>query len=69
MQSNVEASGLPASTVRQIIQADAHSPAPVTDIRDVQPDRFTTESCKKANWPYIPQECLTRGKPAVRILK
>ena len=33
-------------------------------IRFVNQNRHVAKDCEEATWPYIPQHCLTRGKPA-----
>lgn len=36
-------------------------------IRLVNKDRPIARGCDQATWPYIPQHCLTRGKPTSGI--
>jgi len=36
-------------------------------IRLVNRDRSVASDCDDATWPYIPQHCLTRGKPTSGI--
>jgi hypothetical protein len=68
-QSPVRAGNLPEKTVSQIIRSSGKTQAPVREVRAVKPGRYA-DSCKTATWPYIPEECLIRGKPVhIRVLK
>jgi hypothetical protein len=69
VDSSVQASSLPETTIQQVIRSSDAGTAPVRQVRAVRPDRFA-DSCEQAAWPYIPEECLKEGAPRkVRVLK
>lgn len=69
-ESSSRASSLQATTTAEAGQSSGGISAPVEQVRAVRPDKFTSDSCQKATWPYIPEECLGKSKPVeVRILK
>jgi len=70
VDSSVQASSLPETTIKQVIRSSEADPASVRQVRAVRPDRFTADSCEQANWPYIPEECLGKANSGkVRVLK
>ena len=74
-ESSSQAGSLPQATIHEattqnVIRSSDDGSVAVRDVRAVRPDRFTTDSCKKATWPYIPEDCLRKGEQVqVRVLK
>jgi hypothetical protein len=69
-ESSSQAGSLPQATIQNVIRSSDDGSVAVRDVRAVRPDRFTTDSCKKATWPYIPEDCLRKGEQVqVRVLK